>query len=238
MAATIGIGLVSAAAAAFNCLVELKIDQRMMRTRGRPTARGSISTQAALGWSCVLGGVGMAILFIWVNALTAYLTLATFLGYAVVYTLFLKPRTPQNIVIGGLSGAAMTNSVPAEAWILVLIIFIWTPPHFWALALYRTEEYAAAGVPMLPVTHGAEFTRLHVFLYTILLTAVTLLPFIIGMSGWFYLAIALVLDGLFLAYAWKVWRSYSDLIAKKTFHFSIIYLSTLFAVLLVDHYIK
>ena len=246
MAATIGIGLVSAAAAAFNCLVELKIDQRMMRTRGRPTARGSISTQAALGWSCVLGGVGMAILFIWVNALTAYLTLATFLGYAVVYTLFLKPRTPQNIVIGGLSGAmppalgwaAMTNSVPAEAWILVLIIFIWTPPHFWALALYRTEEYAAAGVPMLPVTHGAEFTRLHVFLYTILLTAVTLLPFIIGMSGWFYLAIALVLDGLFLGYAWKVWRSYSDLIAKKTFHFSIIYLSTLFAVLLVDHYIK
>lgn len=246
MAATIGIGLVSAAAAAFNCLVELKIDQRMARTRGRPTARGSISTQAALGWSCVLGGVGMAILFIWVNALTAYLTLATFLGYAVVYTLFLKPRTPQNIVIGGLSGAmppalgwaAMTNSVPAEAWVLVLIIFIWTPPHFWALALYRTEEYAAAGVPMLPVTHGAEFTRLHVFLYTILLTAVTLLPFIIGMSGWFYLAIALVLDGLFLGYAWKIWRSYSDLIAKKTFYFSIIYLSILFAVLLVDHYIK
>lgn len=245
IAATVGIGLVSAAAAAFNCLVELKIDQTMARTRGRPTARGAISAAAALGWSSVLGGLGMLILFVWVNTLTALLTLATFLGYAVIYTLFLKPRTPQNIVIGGLSGAmppalgwaAMTNSVPAEAWVLVLIIFIWTPPHFWALALYRTKEYAAAGVPMLPVTHGPEFTRLHVFLYTILLTAVTLMPFIIGMSGWVYLFAALILDAIFLVYAWKVWRRYSDLIAKKTFLFSITYLSLLFAVLLVDHYI-
>jgi protoheme IX farnesyltransferase len=180
-----------------------------------------------------------------VNALTAALTLATFVGYAVIYTLLLKPRTPQNIVIGGLSGAmppalgwaAMSNSVPAEAWILVLIIFVWTPPHFWALALYRTEEYAAAGVPMLPVTHGAEFTRLHIFLYTILLSAVTLLPFIIRMSGWIYLVSALVLDAIFLVYAWKIWRNYSDLLAKKTFRYSIIYLSALFAVLLLDHYL-
>ena len=245
-AATIGIGLVSAAAAAFNCLVELKIDQRMARTRSRPTVRGAISVRAALGWSSILGALGMAILLAWVNVLTAVLTLATFVGYAIIYTLFLKPRTPQNIVIGGLSGAmppalgwaAITNSVPAEAWVLVLIIFIWTPPHFWALALYRTEEYAAAGVPMLPVTHGPEFTRLHVFLYTILLTAVTLMPFIIGMSGVFYLISALLLDGIFLVYSWKIWRNYSDLLAKKTFRFSIIYLSVLFAALLIDHYIR
>lgn len=245
-AATIGIGLVSAAAAAFNCLVELKIDQRMARTRSRPTARGAISVHAALGWSSALGTLGMIILLVWVNVLTAVLTLITFVGYAIVYTLFLKPRTPQNIVIGGLSGAmppalgwaAITNSVPAEAWVLVLIIFIWTPPHFWALALYRTEEYASAGIPMLPVTHGPEFTRLHVFLYTILLTAVTFLPFIIGMSGIVYLISAVLLDAIFLVYSWKVWRNYSDLLAKKTFHFSIIYLSALFAVLLIDHYIR
>jgi protoheme IX farnesyltransferase len=244
-AATLGIGLVAAAAAAFNCLVEQHIDQRMARTCGRATARGIISNRAALLWSLALGTVGMAMLLLWVNALTAALTLATFVGYAVIYTLLLKPRTPQNIVIGGLSGAmppalgwaAMSNSVPAEAWILVLIIFVWTPPHFWALALYRTEEYAAAGVPMLPVTHGPEFTRLHIFLYTILLSAVTLLPFIIRMSGWIYLLSALVLDAIFLMYAWKIWRNYSDLLAKKTFRYSIIYLSALFAVLLLDHYL-
>ncbi len=246
IAATIGIGLVSAASAAFNCLLELKIDQRMARTRSRPTARGAISVRAALGWSSALGAIGMIILLLWVNALTAILTLATFVGYALIYTLFLKPRTPQNIVIGGLSGAmppalgwaAITNSVPAEAWVLVLIIFIWTPPHFWALALYRTEEYAAAGVPMLPVTHGPEFTRLHVFLYTILLTAVTFMPFIIGMSGVAYLISAVLLDAIFLVYSWKIWRNYSDLLAKKTFRFSIIYLSALFAALLIDHYIR
>lgn len=244
IAATTGIGLVAAAAAAFNCLVEQQIDRRMRRTCGRATAKGIISTRAALLWSLILGLAGMAILLFWVNALTALLTLATFVGYAVIYTLVLKPRTPQNIVIGGLSGAmppalgwaAMANTVPAEAWILVLIIFVWTPPHFWALALYRTDDYAAAGVPMLPVTHGPEFTRLHVFLYTILLSAVTLLPFIIRMSGWIYLISAIVLNAIFMVYAWKMWRSYSDALAKKTFRYSIVYLSALFAALLLDHY--
>ena len=245
VAATVGIGLVAAAAAAFNCLVEQHIDRRMARTCGRATARGIISTRAALLWSLALGAIGMGVLAFWVNVLTALLTLATFVGYAVIYTLVLKPRTPQNIVIGGLSGAmppalgwaAMANAVPAEAWILVLIIFVWTPPHFWALALYRTEDYAAAGVPMLPVTHGSQFTRLHIFLYTILLSAITLLPFIIRMSGWVYLASALALDAVFLGYAWKMLRDYSDALAKKTFRYSIIYLSALFAALLLDHYL-
>lgn len=244
--ATFGIALVAGAAAAFNCLVEQRIDQRMARTRGRATARGVISTRAALLWSLGLGVLGMALLLIWINMLTAALTFATFVGYSIIYTLILKPRTPQNIVIGGLSGAmppalgwaAIANNVPAEAWILVLIIFVWTPPHFWALALYRTREYAAAGVPMLPVTHGPEFTRLHVFLYTVLLSAVTLLPFVIRMSGWVYLSAALVLDALFLGYAWRVWRNYSDRVAQKTFRYSIFYLSALFAALLLDHYIQ
>jgi protoheme IX farnesyltransferase len=244
LAATVGIGLVAAAAAAFNCLVEQHIDRRMARTCGRATARGIVSARAALLWSLVLGAIGMGMLILWVNVLTAWLTLATFVGYAVIYTLVLKPRTPQNIVIGGLSGAmppalgwaAMANAVPAEAWILVLIIFVWTPPHFWALALYRVEDYAAAGVPMLPVTHGPKFTRLQIFLYTILLSAVTLLPFIIRMSGWVYLVSALILDAIFLGYAWKLLRDYSDALAKKTFRYSIIYLSALFAALLLDHY--
>ncbi|MDO8347101.1 MAG: heme o synthase [Rugosibacter sp.] len=244
--ATLGIALVAGAAAAFNCLVEQRIDQSMARTRGRATARGVISTRAALLWSLVLGGLGMVLLLAWVNTLTAVLTFATFVGYSIIYTLILKPRTPQNIVIGGLSGAmppalgwaAIADNVPAEAWILVLIIFVWTPPHFWALALYRTKEYAAAGVPMLPVTHGPEFTRFHVLLYTILLSAVTLLPFIIRMSGWVYLATALVLDAIFLRYAWLIWRHYTDQIAQKTFRYSIFYLSAIFAVLLIDHFIQ
>jgi protoheme IX farnesyltransferase len=244
--ATLGIALVAGAAAAFNCLVEQRIDQNMARTRGRATARGVISTRAALLWSLMLGAVGMVLLLIWVNTLTAALTFATFVGYSIIYTLILKPRTPQNIVIGGLSGAmppalgwaAIADGVPAEAWILVLIIFVWTPPHFWALALYRTREYAAAGVPMLPVTHGPEFTRLHVFLYTILLSAVTLLPFIIRMSGWVYLGAALLLDVIFLRYAWLVWRNYTDQVAQKTFRYSIFYLSALFAALLIDHFIQ
>lgn len=244
--ATLGIALVAGAAAAFNCLVEQRIDQNMARTRSRATARGVISTRAALLWSLVLGALGMALLLVWVNALTAALTFATFVGYSIIYTLILKPRTPQNIVIGGLSGAmppalgwaAVADSVPAEAWILVLIIFVWTPPHFWALALYRTREYAAAGVPMLPVTHGPEFTRFHVFLYTILLSAVTLLPFIIRMSGGVYLGVALLLDAIFLRYAWLVWRRYTDQVAQKTFRYSIFYLSALFAVLLIDHFIQ
>lgn len=246
VAATIGIALVAGAAAAFNCLVEQHIDQRMARTRARPTARGVISRRAALLWSLFLGSLGLIVLMTWVNMLTAALTLATFVGYSVIYTLILKPRTPQNIVIGGLSGAmppalgwaAIANDVPAQAWLLVLIIYVWTPPHFWALALYRTKEYASAGVPMLPVTHGPEFTRLHIFLYTILLSTVTLMPFIIRMSGWPYLISALILNTVFLGYAWLIWRDYSDRAAQRTFRYSIFYLSALFAALLVDHFIS
>lgn len=245
IAATIGIGLVAGAAAAFNCLMELHIDQRMARTRARPTARGVISAREALWWSVALCLAGMALLLAFVNVLTAALTLATFVGYSIIYTLILKPRTPQNIVIGGLSGAmppalgwaAVADAVPAQAWLLVLIIYVWTPPHFWALALYRTKEYAAAGVPMLPVTHGPEFTRLHVFLYTLLLTAVTLLPFLIRMSGWVYLGCVAVLDAVFIYYAWRVWRHYSDKVAQTTFRYSILYLSLLFAALLLDRYL-
>jgi len=245
VAATLGIGLVAAAAAAFNCLVEQHIDQRMARTCGRATARGIISNRAALLWSLALGTVGMAMLLLWVNALTAALTLATFVGYAVIYTVILKPRTPQNIVIGGLSGAmppalgwaAVADSVPAEAWLLVLIIFIWTPPHFWALALYRVEDYRKSGLPMLPVTHGNEFTQLMVLLYTFILLAACLLPFIYGMSSWLYLVVAVVLNAGFILHAWWLWRDYSDLLARKTFRFSLIHLSLLFAALLIDHYL-
>lgn len=244
-AATLGIALVAGAAAAINCLIEQKIDGIMARTRARPLPRGALSGSATLIWSAGLCLTGMAILYFGVNALTAWLTLATFIGYAVIYTVILKPLTPQNIVIGGLSGAmppvlgwaAMTGEVSGQAWLLALIIFVWTPPHFWALALYRTREYAAAGVPMLPVTHGPKFTGLHILLYTWLLTAVTMLPFVIRMSGWFYLAAALVLDAIFLAYAWLLWRDYSDRAAQKTFKYSIFYLSALFSALLIDHYL-
>lgn len=245
LASTLGIALVAGAAAALNCLIEQKIDSIMARTRARPLPRGVLSGSATLIWSAGLGLAGMAILYFGVNALTAWLTLATFIGYAIIYTVILKPLTPQNIVIGGLSGAmppvlgwaAMTGEVSGQAWLLTLIIFVWTPPHFWALALYRTREYAAAGVPMLPVTHGSQFTRLHIFLYTWLLTVVTIMPFIIGMSGWLYLAVAVVLDAVFLAYTWLLWRDYSDRAAKKTFKYSIFYLSVLFFALLVDHYL-
>lgn len=246
VAATVGITLVAGAAAAFNCLVEQHIDQRMARTRSRATARGVITTRAALLWSLFLGVLGLVALVVWVNPLTAALTFATFVGYSVIYTLVLKPRTPQNIVIGGLSGAmppalgwaAIANEVPAQAWLLVLIIYAWTPPHFWALALYRTKEYAVAGVPMLPVTHGPEFTRFQIFLYTIVLAAVTVIPFAIHMSGWLYLASVLVLNAVFLGYAWQIWRDYSDQLARKTFRYSIFYLSALYAALLIDHYFK
>ncbi len=245
LAATLGIALVAGAAAALNCLIEQKIDSIMARTRARPLPRGALTGQATLIWSALLCLAGTALLYYRVNALTAWLTLATFIGYAVIYTVILKPLTPQNIVIGGLSGAmppvlgwaAMAGEVSGQAWLLTLIIFVWTPPHFWALALYRTREYAAAGVPMLPVTHGSKFTRLHIFLYTWLLTAVTIMPFIVGMSGWLYLAVAVILDGIFLAYAWLLWRDYSDLAAKKTFKYSITYLSVLFTALLIDHYL-
>ncbi|TAK93975.1 MAG: protoheme IX farnesyltransferase, partial [Aquabacterium sp.] len=216
----------------------------MKRTSWRPTARGELTRWQTLTFSAVLCGIGMVILAVWVNALTMWLTLGTFVGYAVIYTVVLKPLTPQNIVIGGASGAmppvlgwaAMRGAVEPEALMLCLIIFLWTPPHFWALALYRVEDYARAGLPMLPVTHGNAFTRLHVLLYTLILLAGSVLPFIYGMSGWIYLWSALALGVMFLVYAFALWRRYSDALARKTFRFSIIYLMLLFAALLVDHY--
>ncbi|MEF9947970.1 MAG: heme o synthase, partial [Comamonas sp.] len=245
LAACAGIWLVAAAAAAFNCLVERTIDARMKRTAWRPTARGELSHRQALVFSALLCAAGAAILLLAVNALTLWLTLATFIGYAVIYTLVLKPLTPQNIVIGGASGAmppvlgwaAMTGQVGHEALLLFLIIFLWTPPHFWALALYRVEDYRRAGLPMLPVTHGNAFTRLQVFLYTVVLFAGCLLPFVVGMSGYLYLFAAVVLGLGFCGYGWALLRNYSDALARKTFRFSLIHLSLLFAALLVDHYL-
>ncbi|NYT82130.1 protoheme IX farnesyltransferase [Alcaligenaceae bacterium] len=244
VAATAGIWLLAAAAFAVNCLIEQEIDARMLRTARRATARGTISNTQVILFSGMLGGLGMLVLYHLVNPLTMWLTFATFVGYAIVYTMILKPLTPQNIVIGGLSGAmppalgwaAVANAVPAEAWILVLIIFIWTPPHFWALALYRNNDYAKSGLPMLPVTHGKQFTRLHILLYSLVLFATTLLPFIIRMSGPLYLACAIVLSGLFVINAWKLYKEYSDEQSRKLFRFSILYLALLFAALLLDHW--
>lgn len=244
--ASVGIWLVAGAAAAFNCLIEQHIDARMKRTAWRPTARGDLSRTQALAFSAGLGGLGMVLLYTQVNPLTAWLTFGTFVGYAVIYTVILKPLTPQNIVIGGASGAmppvlgwaAMTGEVSPEAIALFLIIFLWTPPHFWALALYRAEDYARAGLPMLPVTHGNDYTRLQILLYTLVLLAATLLPFAQGMSGWLYLAAALALGARFIHYAWRLWREYSELLARKTFRFSIWHLSLLFAALLIDHYLR
>ncbi len=245
-AATLGIWLVASAAAAFNCLVEQQIDRRMARTAWRPSAKGTLTTVQTLVFSALLCALGSVVLYAWVNPLTMWLTFATFVGYAVIYTLVLKPLTPQNIVIGGASGAmppvlgwaAMTGDVGHEALILFLIIFLWTPPHFWALALYRAEDYRKAGLPMLPITHGPEFTRLQVLLYTIVLFAATLLPFVFMMSGWIYLLAAVVLGMIFMAYGWLLWRDYSDLLARTTFRFSIWHLSLLFAALLLDHYLS
>ncbi len=243
-AATVGIGLVAGAAAAINCLVEQKIDAVMARTRGRPLPLGQVNSIETLVFASIVGGIGLWLLYVWVNPLTMWLTLATFVGYAVIYTVILKPATPQNIVIGGASGAmppvlgwsAMTDSVSPDALLLFLIIFTWTPPHFWALALYRTEEYAKAGLPMLPVTHGEKFTRLQVLLYTIIMFASTLLPFVYRMSGWIYFVSAIVLGLVFIYYAVRIYLNYSDKLAKTTFRYSILYLSLLFAALLVDHY--
>ena len=240
-----GIWLVAAAAAAFNCIVEQGIDAKMKRTAWRPTARGELSNTQTLIFSAVLCAAGSALLYFWVNPLTMWLTFATFVGYAVIYTVVLKPLTPQNIVIGGASGAmppvlgwaAMTGDVGPEAMILFLIIFLWTPPHFWALALYRVEDYRKSGLPMLPVTHGSEFTRLQILLYTFVLFAACLLPFVYGMSRWLYLAVAVGLGIGFCLYAWWLWRDYSDALARKTFRFSLIHLSALFAALLLDHYL-
>lgn len=243
--ACLGIWLVAGAAAAFNCLVEKTLDAKMRRTAWRPTATGQLSDVQALLFSVSLCSLGSAILYLFVNSLTMWLTFATFIGYAVVYTLILKPLTPQNIVIGGASGAmppllgwaAITGEVGSQALILVLIIFLWTPPHFWVLALYRVEDYRKSGLPMLPVTHGNAFTRLQILLYTFLLMAACLLPFVIGMSSWLYLAVAVLLSAGFIGYAVALMRKYSDELARKTFRFSLIHLSALFAALLLDHYL-
>jgi len=245
LAATLGIALVAAAAAAVNCLVEQKVDAVMARTRARPLPRGELTVLPTSVFVGLVGGAGLWVLHNFVNPLTMWLTLGTFVGYAVVYTVVLKPLTPQNIVIGGASGAmppvlgwaAVAGEVAPEALLLFLIIFAWTPPHFWSLALYRAEEYARAGLPMLPVTHGRRFTQLHVLLYTLILAAASLMPFAYGMSGWLYLGAAAVLGCIFIAYAVRIYVDYSDALARRTFRYSIVYLAALFAALLVDHYL-
>ncbi|MBG9389533.1 heme o synthase [Caenimonas aquaedulcis] len=243
--ACLGIWLVAGAAAVFNCLVEKGIDAKMRRTQMRATAQGELSDWQTLLFAAILCALGSWMLYRWVNPLTMWLTFATFVGYAVIYTVILKPLTPQNIVIGGASGAmppvlgwaAMTGQVGPEALILFLIIFLWTPPHFWALALYRVEDYRKSGLPMLPVTHGNAFTRLQILLYTFILFAACLMPFVYGMSSWLYLAAAVVLSAGFCIYGFRLWREYSDALARKTFRFSLIHLSALFAALLIDHYV-
>ena len=245
LAATVGIALVAGAAAAVNCLVEQRIDAVMQRTRWRPLPRGELSALQTLLFAGAVGGAGLWLLARYVNELTMWLTLATFVGYAVVYTVFLKPATPQNIVIGGASGAmppvlgwaAVTGEVTTEALLLFLIIFAWTPPHFWSLALYRTEDYARAGLPMLPVTHGKAYTQLQVLLYTLILFAVSLLPFAIRMSGELYFVAAVGLGAGYVAYAVRIVTHYSDRLARSAFRYSILYLAALFAALLVDHYL-
>ncbi|HEX8477298.1 MAG TPA: heme o synthase [Telluria sp.] len=244
VAGTIGIWLLSGAAFAVNCLVEAEIDARMARTARRPMAMGELTRTQTIIFSTIIGGLGMLVLYTQVNPLTMWLTFVTFVGYAVIYTMILKPATPQNIVIGGLSGAmppalgwaAVANDVPMQAWLLVLIIFVWTPPHFWALAMYRRDDYARSGLPMLPITHGMSYTGLQVWLYAIALAATTLLPFAVRMSGLIYLAAAVVLNFFFLRHSWRVHKHYTDQVARKAFTYSIIYLSLLFAALLVDHY--
>jgi protoheme IX farnesyltransferase len=246
IATTIGVAFSSGAAAAFNCLIEHKIDAKMARTRGRPLPTGQVSHKETMIFATILGITGLAILYYFVNPLTMWLTFATFVGYAVIYTVFLKPATPMNIVIGGASGAmppilgwaAVNNTVSPESLIMFLIIFAWTPPHFWALALYRREEYAKVGMPMLPVTHGEAFTLLHILLYTVILVAVSLMPYGLGMSGLIYLVCAVILNVIFMAYVIGLYRKYSDDLAKRTFRYSIIYLSLIFAALLLDHYWK
>lgn len=245
VSASVGIALVAGAAAAINCLVERTVDAMMARTRWRATASGKAPVAEILTLATLVGSTGLWLLYVLVNPLTMWLTLATFLGYAVIYTIVLKPATPMNIVIGGASGAmppllgwsAMTGNVGAEAWVLFLIIFLWTPPHFWALACYRRDDYARAGLPMLPVTHGIRFTCQHSFLYVVMLTGSTVLPYTLGMSGLWYLAAVLLLDAVFLAYTFALWRNYSDALARRTFRWSIVYLTLLFAALLADHFI-
>ena len=242
--ATLGIGLAAAAGAAVNQILDQHYDYIMARTRRRPLPTGQINTVQALSFAIVLAALAMFILVHWINTLTAALTFASLIGYAVVYTVFLKHWTPQNIVIGGAAGAAppvlgwaaVNGSVSGDALLLFLIIFCWTPPHFWALALYRKHEYANAGIPMLPVTHGNEFTRLHILLYTLLLAAVSIMPFATRMSGWIYLIGALILNAWFITYAVRLYRRYDPALSRRMFFFSIEYLAVLFALMLIDHY--
>ena len=242
---SLGITLLASAAFAVNCLIEQKVDAKMKRTAWRPSATGELSVKSILIFSAILGASGMLLLWYFANPLTMWLTFFTFVGYAVVYTWFLKPATSQNIVIGGLSGAmppalgwaAVADQVPPQAWLLVLIIFVWTPPHFWALALYRREDYEKSGLPMLPNTHGEKYTLLHIVLYTLIMLAASLLPYVYGMSGLLYLLSALILGVIFLYYTIRLYYQYSDYLAKKTFRYSIWYLSLLFAILLIDHYV-
>jgi protoheme IX farnesyltransferase len=241
---TLGIALAAGSAAAINHLLDQKADAVMARTRGRPLPTGQLRSRQAGIFAILLCSVSMLVLAAGVNKLTALLTFISLIGYAVIYTLWLKHATPQNIVIGGAAGAAppvlgwaaVTGEVTGDALLLFLIIFVWTPPHFWALALYREKEYGRAGIPMLPVTHGNEFTRLHILLYTILLTAVTIMPFASHLSGGLYLVGAMLLNAVFLYQAWRLYRRYSDQQARRTFIYSIQYLTALFAVLLIDHY--
>lgn len=245
VASLLGIGLCAGSAAAINHLVDKRIDSIMARTKKRPVASGQVSVYQALWFALIMGTIGLTILVVFVNWLTAVLTFSTLIGYAGIYTGYLKRATSQNIVIGGLAGAAppllgwtsVTNQLDPQALLLVLIIFIWTPPHFWALAIYRYDEYQHAQIPMLPVTHGIQFTKLNVLLYTILLVVVSVLPFVIGMSGLFYLIGALVLGARFLFWASKLYHTEKPVVAMQTFRFSIVYLMLLFVFLLVDHYL-
>lgn len=242
--ATLGISLAAGSAAAFNHILDQRADAIMVRTRARPLPTGQLAPRQAVIFAMILAFLSMMTLVFCVNTLTAALTFLSFIGYAVIYTIFLKPVTPQNIVIGGAAGAAppvlgwtaVTGNISSDALLLFLIIFIWTPPHFWSLALYREQEYAKAGIPMLPVAHGAKYTRQYILSYTILLAGVTVMPFATGMSGLLYLGGAVALNARFIAYAWKLYRNYSNAVARKTFAYSIQYLAALFTLLLVDHY--
>lgn len=244
--ASLGIAMVSGAAAAFNHILDQKIDAEMARTHMRPLPKGRLSTLQAVGFAIAMAAIGFFILLLTVNALTAYLTLASLFGYALVYTLVLKRATPQNIVIGGLAGAmppllgwtAITGSVDANALLLVMIVFTWTPPHFWALAIHRCDDYAKANIPMLPVTHGIEFTKTVILLYTVLLFVICLLPYLVGMSGLLYLIASCCLNLRFMHFAWLMKYRSTPTLAMETFRFSIVHLMVLFLVLLVDHYVK
>ncbi len=241
----LGIALCAGAAAAINHLVDERIDRQMSRTRSRPVATGTVSPRAAAIFAACLTLAGITVLVVWVNTLTAVLTVASLIGYAFVYTMFLKRATPQNIVIGGLAGAAppllgwtaVTGEIHGHALLLVLIIFAWTPPHFWALAIHRREEYASAGIPMLPVTHGVGFTALHIFLYTIIMFLITLLPFATLLSGWLYLLGAIVLGAIFIYWSIEILRGKNPKAPMETFKFSITYLLVLFVVMLADHWL-